>query len=238
MSVNIQTSNGLVKIAGTPTIDTTLSNVSKNPVQNKVVTTKIDEINRNLDTLGQGECSGSKNVLDLRGLQEKTINGVTFTPYNDKNGFLKYINVNGTATDNANYVLLNNGVYDFNGMILSGCPSGGAWDKYNVTVIYNQGTSYKGEKSDVGNGVTINNEYTHSQYMICVKSGITVSNLKFYPMIRPASVSDSSFEPYFMSNSMLTKEVDSIKKDLGGLSFSVNGSTLTITNGTKTWTLT
>ena len=192
--------------------------------QGKVLQDEVDGVNRNLDTLGQGECSGSKNVLDLRGLQEKTINGVTFTPYNDKNGFLKYINVNGTATDDANYVLLNNGVYDFNGMILSGCPSGGAWNKYNVTVIYNQGTSYKGEKSDVGNGVTINNEYTHSQYMICVKSGITVSNLKFYPMIRPASVSDSSYEPYFMSNSMLTKEVDSIKNDLSTHTHNYAGS--------------
>lgn len=48
MSVNIQTSSGLVKIAGTPTIDTDLSNISKNPVQNKVVTEKINEINNNL----------------------------------------------------------------------------------------------------------------------------------------------------------------------------------------------
>ena len=48
MSVNIQTSSGLVKIAGTPTIDNALSNVSKNPVQNKVVTEKINELNSNL----------------------------------------------------------------------------------------------------------------------------------------------------------------------------------------------
>ena len=51
MSVNIQTSSGLVKIAGTPTIDTNLSNISKNPVQNKVITEKINEINSNLDKL-------------------------------------------------------------------------------------------------------------------------------------------------------------------------------------------
>lgn len=63
MSVNIQTSNGLVKIAGTPTIDTTLSNVSKNPVQNKVVTTKIDEINRNLTSLKISEKSLTNNII-------------------------------------------------------------------------------------------------------------------------------------------------------------------------------
>ena len=44
MSVNIQTTSGLVKIAGTPTIDTALSNVSKNPVQNKVITATINNL--------------------------------------------------------------------------------------------------------------------------------------------------------------------------------------------------
>ena len=44
MSVNIQTSDGLVKIAGTPTIDTSFSNISKNPVQNNVITQKFEQI--------------------------------------------------------------------------------------------------------------------------------------------------------------------------------------------------
>ena len=64
MSVNIQTSSGLVKIAGTPTIDTDLSNISKNPVQNKVITEKINEINSNLTDLAFGENSGSANIFN------------------------------------------------------------------------------------------------------------------------------------------------------------------------------
>ena len=36
----------------------------------------------------------------------------------------------------------------------------------------------------------------------------------------------------------LTGDVANIKKDLGGLSFSVSGTTLSITDGTNTWTLT
>ena len=36
---------------------------------------------------------------------------------------------------------------------------------------------------------------------------------------------------------MLHEYVDEIKNDLGGLSFSVSGTTLSITNGTNTWTL-
>ena len=53
MSVNIQTSSGLVKIAGTPTIDNALSNVSKNPVQNKVVTEQINEINSKFSEINE-----------------------------------------------------------------------------------------------------------------------------------------------------------------------------------------
>ena len=77
MSVNIQTSSGLVKIAGTPTIDTDLSNVSKNPVQNKVITEKIDEINSNLSVIGK-----CKNLLNPT-LQTATKNGVTCTSNGD-----------------------------------------------------------------------------------------------------------------------------------------------------------
>ena len=36
---------------------------------------------------------------------------------------------------------------------------------------------------------------------------------------------------------MLNEYVDEIKNDLGGLSFSVSGTTLSITDGTNTWTL-
>ena len=35
----------------------------------------------------------------------------------------------------------------------------------------------------------------------------------------------------------LTEDVASLKNDLGGLSFSVSGTTLSITDGTNTWTL-
>lgn len=72
MSVNIQTSDGLVKIAGTPTIDTSFSNISKNPVQNNVITQKFEQIdsqirtqNSNLDTLEYSDVSGGKNYWSL-----------------------------------------------------------------------------------------------------------------------------------------------------------------------------
>ena len=115
MSVNIQTSSGLVKIAGTPTIDNALSNVSKNPVQNKVVTEKINEINSNLSVIGK-----CKNLLNPT-LQTTTQNGVTCT----NNGDGTYT-LNGTASSQTTFVfaqlkasnLFKNGItYKF-----CGCP--------------------------------------------------------------------------------------------------------------------
>ena len=47
----------------------------------------------------------------------------------------------------------------------------------------------------------------------------------------------TEYEPYFPSNKMLAEDVADIKNDLGGLSFSVSGTTLSITDGTNTWTL-
>lgn len=87
MSVNIQTSSGLVKIAGTPTIDTDLSNVSKNPVQNKVVTEKFDEINNNLsdvEFLGwsvPNECP-IQNYVDSNGNFHKRVGRVDLGIFN------------------------------------------------------------------------------------------------------------------------------------------------------------
>ena len=51
-------------------------------------------------------------------------------------------------------------------------------------------------------------------------------------MIVTVKTSTPNFRVY------INNEIDSIKNDLGGLSFSVSGTTLSITDGTNTWTLT
>src|SRR5574344_811909 len=49
--------------------------------------------------------------------------------------------------------------------------------------------------------------------------------------------SATPYEPYIPSVKTLTHDVAEIKNDLGGLSFSASGTTLTITDGTNTWIL-
>lgn len=143
----------------------------------------------------QKQYSG-KNLLNCDKATVQTVSGVTFTPIYD-NGILQYINVNGTADANINYLLSDKKFED--GLILSGCPVGGSSTTYCLK--YQNWDSTWGnmaERIDSGNGVaTINrSESVYFYTRIFIKSGYTANNLKFYPMIRLASVTDTSFEPY------------------------------------------
>ena len=54
---------------------------------------------------------------------------------------------------------------------------------------------------------------------------------KFYPITHAKAVL------FGENNRTVNDEIELLKNDLGGLSFSVSGTTLSITDGTNTWTL-
>ena len=133
------------------------------------------------------------NVLDTRGLTEKTIDGVTYTPvYNDK-GDLLYINVNGTATAISVYLIPFVSKTNTN-YILSGCPQGGSDTSYKLYIMDN--TDYTASFHDLGNNVSFNHaSKTSWDVRIRIASGYTANNLKFYPMIVEGS-EIKDYEPY------------------------------------------
>ena len=55
---------------------------------------------------------------------------------------------------------------------------------------------------------------------------------KFYPITHAKAVL------FGENNRTVNDEIELLKNDLGGLSFSVSGTTLSITDGENTWTLT
>lgn len=124
-----------------------------------------------------------------------TLNGITFTVNSDGT-----ITASGTATAQAvrnfynnvtpSSVGLANGTY-----IVNGCPSDGSNDKYGLRVVLTKGsnTTY----SDYGNGATftIDDSVTAIRVYLYIGNGQTV-NITFKPMIRLASVSDATYEPY------------------------------------------
>lgn len=140
----------------------------------------------------QGGTSG-KNQLNCNDLVAKTISGVTYTPVT-KNGLLQYVLVNGTNTSESDSLYTLGTLSQAGTFILSGGAGGGSNSTYNVSVSvdgtwntanYLTGTAEK--------AVTATSSI---QMVIAVRAGVTVSNLKFYPMIRLSSISDSTYEPY------------------------------------------
>ena len=145
---------------------------------------------------------GAKNKLPNMGISE-TINNVTFTKNSDGT-----VTANGTASADITYYILPSGtVNDFNfkdGDILSGCPANGGDNTYRLTALFS-GNSNKWIE-DTGNGKildTTENKPNVSVYIV-IKNGVTVSNLVFKPMIRLATDTDPTYQPYAQTNRELT----------------------------------
>jgi hypothetical protein len=131
----------------------------------------------------------------------RTINGLTFTVNSDGS-----VAVNGTATRTTTYNINDKSasgtlVQNLNGLegqtvILSGCPSGGSSSTYRLAFARLDGSTFNDcfgdELTAIVGDITEVNAYVRIQ----INEGYTANNLTFYPMIRPASISDSTYEPY------------------------------------------
>ena len=154
--------------------------------------------------------NGAKNLLPNNNTS-KTINGITYTVNDDGS-----VTANGTATANAEFIFIKDtdDVIEFKNLIrdktvtLSGCPSGGGGTTYTLR---KWGQSTSGTYYDTGDGVTFtadaesldNNSWN---FQIRVYNGVTVSNLTFYPMLRLASDTDDTYQPYAKTNQQLTED--------------------------------
>ena len=204
----------------TPNLDATYSDYISYAMTNKKITT--DMFPRE-----EQRVLGAKNFIPYPYRDTtKTTNGITFTDNQDGT-----ITANGTATADAYYTLQTG--FDgnkFNGNILSGCPSGGGNTTYHVylCITVDPFTHYA---DDYGNGAYINCPSTvNCQIVIRIRSGQTVSNLVFKPMIRLASDADNTYVPYAMTNKQLTDKVVSLDTYLENSSVTLSTSdTTTVT---------
>lgn len=149
-----------------------------------------------------------KNLFDLNKSNWKTkeINGVTFT-INDNGEIL----VNGTATSATTVIFLG---YDKQGklptgqLILSGCPQtnveGGTC---RLQFYYNSptlGSKQMWQSNSVEATITLPSDYTDYNCSIFINKGFTANNLVFKPMLRSATITDSTFEPYKGNTASIT----------------------------------
>lgn len=122
-----------------------------------------------------------------------TVNGITFT-VNDDDGTVL---ANGTASAQAVFdlhadrIAIDGGEY-----IISGCPTGGGSNTYNLCIgYYDADGTWDAEAYEVGNGHILETEYSDYRVAIMIRAGQTVSNLLFKPMINSGTVIQE-YEPY------------------------------------------
>ncbi len=155
---------------------------------------------------------GAKNLIPYpyyRGSSFET-NGITFTVNADGS-----VTANGTATDYANFSCTARDV-DWNlqvnvgdRYILSGSPAGSDSSHYWMAMNCKQNDStntflyvYEDEEEFV-----LPASDAYYGIILTIKSGVTVSNLTFYPMLRLASDPDDTYQPYAMTNKELTDKL-------------------------------
>ena len=165
----------------------------------------------------------------------KTANGVTFTVNSDGS-----VTVNGTATSDADFMLLRGPIQSYSeSYFLSGCPTGGSDTTYYISEGF---TTSK----DTGNGVVLNNLPSDQAWRIVIKSGTTVNNLVFRPMLNAgttakpyskwfAGLKNASFEKIVSTGrNLIPYPYEESTKTENGITFTVNSDGSITANGTTT----
>ena len=129
--------------------------------------------------------SCGKNLLKNKATSQK-VNGVEFVVNEDKS-----ITANRTATANSSIELFIEKSFDED-VIISGCPKGGSTSTYAITLKVDGAWG----QAENGSGYVVPKGKVINQINLSVYSGYKAENLTFYPMIRKASDTDATYEPY------------------------------------------
>lgn len=121
------------------------------------------------------------------------------------------ITVSGTATAESWCVFnIEDTPIEAGNYILTGCPEGGGLSNSFVLRVSITDGNNSVNYDDTGNGVniTVPNSYKYRAYTgIRVASGKAITTpITFYPMIRLASDTDTTYQPYAKSNTELTQD--------------------------------
>lgn len=178
-----------------------------------------------------------------------THNNVTYT-ITAENDIVTNIASSGTASTSggSNLFLWANGIPSWmdagKDYILSGCASDGSVSTYSIQYNnWTEGATY--QKIDNGNGVTIRKitDSITQKIRIWVRQNTNASGLNFKPMVRDASITDPTYEPYHESVEVMYEEeihgVNLLKNATGsqtinGVTFTVNTDGSVTVNGTAT----
>lgn len=126
-----------------------------------------------------------KNLLKTT-VETYTKNGITLTRNSDGT-----YHVYGTPTGTADFNLAPSiDLVLGESYILSGCPANGGSNKYKLDLYMS------GSPTDYGNGASFTSSASSALPRIVVYEGAGTVDLTFSPMLRLASMSDETYEPY------------------------------------------
>ena len=152
--------------------------------------------------------TGAVNFLKNNGAS-KTENGVTITV--NANKTVTVVTESGGATADTTLTLKTYTATEgakFNGMKLSGCPSGGGDDKYRL-VLQKNSSPWSPYANDLGDGAIISGVDSDIVVYIRVKSGTVITTpITFKPMI--SYPNNTIYAPHAMTNEELTEVVATI----------------------------
>lgn len=169
------------------------------------------------------ETGKTKNFLNSLGLTTQTINGVTFTPVYENNS-LQYININGTATDRADYKFVNYVTYNPNTYDLQKINTNSG---ISVMLVTKGGSVVK--SASLTKEIFTITENTECLGWIRIYSGTTINNEKIYPQVKLSSITDDTYEPYGEKPSpSIPSEIHSVADDVNLW----NGNILSLNNAT------
>ena len=187
----------------------------------------LTEQNDSLSVIGK-----CKNLLNPT-FDTDTHNGITFTRNDDGT-----YSLSGSRTDTSisayttfvNNFPLEKGKYKLTGAV----------DENNyIRCIIKKSASENINIYDYGDGCILDVNETGVTIALLIVSTDDTSQIRIIkPMLTTnLNATYDDFVPYTGDGETLTSDVAEIRNDLGGLTFSASGTTLTITDGTHTWTL-
>lgn len=218
-----------------------LTTTQLNAVNSGINSTKVEQISTNQTNIGKVQTqanwntnNGVKNLIKPEMVQAGEYNSVTYSVNSDGS-----ITVNGTATGGTSYVYISINDHPINikqfcdgNHILTGCPSGGSAAGYKLYAAKGNYAKY-----DYGEGVLLTEtSETEVFLVISIPQGVTVNNLVFRPMIRPAFVTDDTFQPYALPNTKITPELIELV-DSGAKNLLLNKATTTTSSAGLTYTV-
>lgn len=121
---------------------------------------------------------------------------------------------NGTATRQLTFYVQRGSLDTSKRFKLTGCPTGGDYASgYSLYVAAGTNTY----AIDEGNGAEFVPQANHTDIRVLIRSGATLDNVIFKPMLRLAFIEDDTFEPYAMSNAELTAIISDLQARVSAL---------------------